>query len=93
MPHRLYIITVMQSILSYAALSPNVRARLCRLAGGELGQIQSLLGHASVQRTERYLGSKPKASACDKRRDLPGGRRQVPEPDPGPASLNLRTEL
>ena len=35
-------------------------ARLCHLAGGELEQIQFLLGHASVQRTERYLGCKQK---------------------------------
>jgi site-specific recombinase XerD len=32
----------------------------CHLAGGELEQIQFLLGHASVQTTERYFGCKQK---------------------------------
>jgi site-specific recombinase XerD len=33
-------------------------ARLCHVAGGELEQIQFLLGHVSVQTTEQYLGCK-----------------------------------
>ena len=35
-------------------------ARLCHLAGGELDQIQFLLGHVFIQTTERYLGCKQK---------------------------------
>jgi site-specific recombinase XerD len=33
-------------------------ARFCHGAGGELEQIQFLLGHVSVQATERYIGCK-----------------------------------
>jgi integrase len=33
-------------------------ARLCHMAGGELDQIQFLLGDVSIQTTERYLGCK-----------------------------------
>jgi site-specific recombinase XerD len=39
-------------------------ARLCQSAGGELEQIQLLLGHVSVQTTERYLGSKQRIRAA-----------------------------
>jgi site-specific recombinase XerD len=45
-----------------AKLSPHdcrrTWARLCHAAGGELEQIQFLLGHVSVETTERYLGCK-----------------------------------
>ena len=33
-------------------------ARLCHVAGGELDQMQFLLGHVSIQTPERYLGCK-----------------------------------
>ena len=48
--------------LGVAKLAPHdlrrTCARLCHASGGELEQIQFLLGHVSVQTTERYLGCK-----------------------------------
>ena len=40
------------------SLGRRLCARFCHAAGGKLEQIQFLLGHLSVQTTERYLGCK-----------------------------------
>jgi len=39
-------------------------AKLCQASGGELEQIQFLLGHVSVQTTERYLGCKQRIQSA-----------------------------
>ena len=39
-------------------------ARLCRASGGELEEIQFLLGHVPVQTTERYLGCTQRISSA-----------------------------
>jgi site-specific recombinase XerD len=52
---------VLDLVAEYAHIKPHdlrrTCAKLCRKAGGELEQIQMLLGHASIATTERYLGS------------------------------------
>ena len=65
-------------------------AKLCHSNGGELEQIQFLLGHASVLTTERYLGCKqnlghPVNDLFDLRIDAPadeGTASDGPEPAP-----------
>jgi integrase len=38
--------------------------KLCHASGGELDQIQFLLGHVSVQTTERYLACKQRINSA-----------------------------
>ena len=54
-------------------------ARLCRDAGGELEQIQFLLGHISVQNKERYVGCKQQLNkAVNDRIELVGSGPDAP---------------
>jgi site-specific recombinase XerD len=57
-----YVVKDAAARVGIKALAPHdlrrTCARLCHAAGGELEQIQFLLGHASVQTTERYIGCK-----------------------------------
>ena len=62
-------------------------AKLCHSNGGEIEQIQFLLGHASIQTTERYLGCKqnlghPVNDLFDLRTDV----QQQPKPEDTPAT-------
>jgi integrase len=54
-------------------------ARLCHVCGGELEQIQFLLGHASVQTTERYIGSKQRLQDAVNDSTWNFGRKPRPE--------------
>jgi integrase len=57
-----YVVRASAGRAEIKALAPHdlrrTCARLCHAVGGELEQIQFLLGHASVQTTERYIGCK-----------------------------------
>jgi integrase len=57
-----HIVKACATTVGVANLAPHdlrrTCARLCHASGGELEQIQFLLGHVSVQTTERYLGCK-----------------------------------
>ena len=68
-------------------------ARLCHASGGELEQIQFLLGHVSVQTTERYLGCKQRIrSAVNDRIGLepnPLDTQERPVCLPSPANLSV----
>lgn len=56
-----YVVLKHAKATSLGKLSPHdlrrTCAKLCCKAGGDLEQIQMLLGHASIQTTERYLGT------------------------------------
>jgi integrase len=55
------VVKLKAKVCEIPCLAPHDRrtcARLCHQAGGELERIQFLLGHVSVQTTERFLGCK-----------------------------------
>jgi integrase len=60
-------------------ISGRARRFDCHQTGGELEQIQFLLGHVSVQTTERYLWCK------QRQRDAVNDRSELEPDPPGPA--------
>jgi site-specific recombinase XerD len=66
-------------------------AKLCHDSGGELEQIQFLLGHASVQTTERYLGCKQNLGSPVNDRFKLRAEVQQQEPSFEPAALKRST--
>jgi integrase len=74
-----YVVKAGAARAGITALAPHdlrrTCVRLCHAAGGELEQIQFLLGHASVQTTERYIGCKQDlARAVNDRLPFAAGR-------------------
>lgn len=63
-----HVVREYTQVASIATLAPHdLRrscARLCHAVGGELDQIQFLLGHVSIQTTGRYLGCKQRMKAA-----------------------------
>jgi integrase len=66
-------------------------ARLCHRNGGELDQIRFLLGHVSIQTTERYLGCEQRLQeAVNDHIGLESSvPRMPPIPQSGPGLVNL----
>jgi len=63
-----HVVKASAAAAGIAKLSPHdcrrTCARLCHTAGGEIEQIQFLLGHVSVETTERYLGCKQRLTGA-----------------------------